>query len=238
VQVDIDHADDVGAFEFILRYDPAVLRDPVIEPGSFLGSTGRPIICPGSIVNATLGSVRYGCASMGIGSGVSGAGVLATVTFAISGSGSTLLTFEKVLVVNANADDRCPCVGHGATIDVALSTPTPTSTAVPTTTPVRTVTAVPTRATTRTPVRSSTAAPTRSATRTPLSTATARPGQCADVTGDWRVTWRDALAEVRALLRHSRDARYDVNGDGRVDVRDLEMVVRQLGRHCHHRERG
>ncbi len=108
-------------------------------------------------------------------------------------------------------------------------TPVPTATA----TPGRSATAVPTR----TPLRTATAAPTRSATSTAVRTARPRPGRCADVNDDGYVTWRDVVAEARALLRHDTNARYDVDGDGRVDARDLAMVVRQIGRRCAGRER-
>jgi hypothetical protein len=40
------------------------------------------------------------------------------------------------------------------------------------------------------------------------------------------------LAEVRAIIHHSRSTRYDLNGDGRVNWLDLAVVVRQLGRRC------
>ena len=260
--VKIDGATDVSAFEFILRYDPAVLTDPVVVQGAFLASTGKLEICPGAIVDIAAGTLRFGCATIGLGAGANGSGVLATVKFALGGSGSTRIAMEKALVTNAFADDLCPCGAQGAVVhvtDLLPGTPTSTSTNTPvpatatntavsatatntpvptaTATPGRSATAVPTRSTTRTPVRTTTAAPTRSATRTPARTATARPSVCADVTGDGRVTWRDALAEARALLRHSRNVRYDVNGDGRVDARDLEIVVRKLGRRCHERER-
>ena len=119
VQVHLDHANDVGAFEFILKYDPAVLGNPVVALGSFLGSTGRPVFCPAPIVDAALGSVRYGCASVGLGAGVSGSGVVATLTFGFAGSGLAAITFDEVLVTNPDADNGCPCVGNGATIVVA-----------------------------------------------------------------------------------------------------------------------
>ena len=241
VEVQLDAASDVGAFEFSLKYDPAVLRDPAIQPGPFLGSTGRPIFCPAPVVDSVLGTLLYGCASVGLGDGVTGSGVLATVTFRFAGTGTAAIAFQKAYVITPEADDACPCVvGAGATIEVVggAGTPTPTKTAVPTriatrtVTPPRTATVAPARTATVTPPRTATVAPRRTPTRVPSATSTRTPQSCADVTGDSRVDWRDIVAEARALLRGDHNARYDANRDGRVDVRDLRLIVLQLGRRC------
>jgi hypothetical protein len=55
---------------------------------------------------------------------------------------------------------------------------------------------------------------------------------CADVTGDGRVTLRDALCILHAIQHHSQDPRYDLNHDDRVTTRDLMLVIRQIGRRC------
>jgi hypothetical protein len=68
--------------------------------------------------------------------------------------------------------------------------------------------------------------PTPAACPTPTKTAVPGDAGCdrADVTGDGRVNWKDALAV--AVHLGSRHAALDVNGDGRVTLKDLVIVVR------------
>jgi Dockerin type I domain len=74
---------------------------------------------------------------MGFGHGVDGSGVLATVSFKLIGGGSTSIEVEKAFVTNVNPDDLCPCLAHGATIDITAPTspPKPTLTSTATATP-------------------------------------------------------------------------------------------------------
>ncbi len=59
-----------------------------------------------------------------------------------------------------------------------------------------------------------------------------QPPRCADLNGDGRVGFADALAELHALRRRLTDARYDINRDGSVTWLDLAALVRQFGRRC------
>jgi hypothetical protein len=63
--MEIDHAYDVAAFEFVLPYDPAVLTEPLVQLGPFLGRTGRAVFCPAAIIDSVAGRLQYGCASIG-----------------------------------------------------------------------------------------------------------------------------------------------------------------------------
>jgi len=59
-----------------------------------------------------------------------------------------------------------------------------------------------------------------------------QPPRCADLNGDGRVGFADALAELHALRQRLIDARYDINRDGSVTWLDLAALVRQIGRRC------
>jgi len=84
VDVAIEDASDLGAFEFELTYDPTCVNtvspcDDAVTLGPFLGSTGRGVIPLGP--NCESGSVTFGASSYGANPGPNGDGVLATITF-------------------------------------------------------------------------------------------------------------------------------------------------------------
>jgi hypothetical protein len=102
----------------------------------------------------------------------------------------------------------------------ATDTPTLSATSTGTSTPTDTPTEVPTAPPTHTPMDTPTASPTTT------------PTACGDVDGDGRVTWRDVVAEVLALVLRRQDSRYDLNRAGQVNFEDLVIVVSQLGSTC------
>lgn len=93
VNVTVADVSNLGAFEFLLVFDPTVVKFKSITQGAFLGSTGRDIYCPSVIVYSP-GTVRYGCASIPHWTGQpgpNGSGVLATVTFSPLQAGASSL---------------------------------------------------------------------------------------------------------------------------------------------------
>lgn len=146
VEVRIEGVTDLAAFEFVLRYDTGVLEQPSVQPGPFLGSTGRQVTCLNPRVDSEEhgpGTLQYACVTTALGDGVSGSGLLATVTFELAGGASTPLVFDKATATNANADSRCAAatcpVQHGS-VNVAGGkseqqvglAPTPTPISIPT----------------------------------------------------------------------------------------------------------
>lgn len=101
VSVWVDGVSDLGAFEFYLGYDPAVLRATGAELGTFLTSTGRTPVPLGPLV--TDDEIRFAGASYGTAAGPDGGGVLARVTFRVVGSGTSALTFNRIIVTDTAA---------------------------------------------------------------------------------------------------------------------------------------
>jgi hypothetical protein len=84
VDVIVEDAVNLGAFQFELTYDPSCITANDVALGPFLGSTGRTVYPVGPSYGA--GSVAFGASSSGAASGPNGNGVLATVTFAAGSS--------------------------------------------------------------------------------------------------------------------------------------------------------
>ena len=96
LEVRIANASNLGAFEFTLTYDPAVVTVVSATVGSFLGSTGRwvGVPKPAPIINNDDGRVSIGAYSYGSANGPNGSGVLAKVMFRGLARGSAPIAFS------------------------------------------------------------------------------------------------------------------------------------------------
>jgi len=102
VEVWVDNVTNLGAFEFNVVYDPAVVQAQSVELGEFLGSTGRMTFSPpGSIDNAQgrliFGAVTFGGPSQ---AGPTGSGILARIIFIAQTPGTSVMRLEKVKLVD------------------------------------------------------------------------------------------------------------------------------------------
>lgn len=167
VQVMIEEANDLGAFEFELAYDPSILQVKEAALGDFLGSTGRSVVPIGPEVDNEEGRTTFGAISFLSGPGPSGTGVLATITFIAQGEGSTFLALLEVQVSDAAAHAQLVAAEGGRVVVRGAAAPTPVATAPP----APTATATPTPLTTPQVVA------------TPTPAATALPSPTSSVTG-------------------------------------------------------
>lgn len=137
IQVMINNVSDLGAFEFILNYNPAVVTVTSVELGPFLGSTGRsPFIAAKSFDNTT-GKAIVGVASIGGAAGAVGSGVAMSITFKGGGAvGTSPLTFSGMQVTNV-AGNTIAATAQNSTILVQAGEATTTAT------PIQTATAMP-----------------------------------------------------------------------------------------------
>lgn len=179
VDVMIDGAVNVGAFQFDLIYDPAVVTVTDVALGPFVGSTGRTAQPVGPTIDNVRGALTFGAFSFGSGAGPEGTGVLATVTFRAEGPGTSALGLQNVVVTDPMANAQPASVEGGVvTVTAPPAASTPTMAPSPTVTP----TAMPTLGSTATATQiaepMATATPTGAAEATatfPIATATATP---------------------------------------------------------------
>lgn len=137
IQVMINNVSDLGAFEFILNYNPSVVTVTSVELGPFLGSTGRsPFIAAKSFDNTT-GKAIVGVASIGGAAGAVGSGVAMSITFKGGRAvGTSSLTFSGMQVTNV-AGNTIAATAQNSTIAVQTGEATTTAT------PIQTATATP-----------------------------------------------------------------------------------------------
>ena len=79
VQVTIEEANNLGAFQFKLVYDPSIVQVTDFALGDFLESTGNSVVPIQPEVNTTEGEVTIGAFSFGEAQGPSGTGILAAI---------------------------------------------------------------------------------------------------------------------------------------------------------------
>jgi hypothetical protein len=128
VDIRIENVTNLGSYEWLLTFDPAVVDFVSMFNGPFLGSTGRTVFCPGPILD--VGSVRFGCATTGATPpGPSGAGVLSTVNLSALGEGSSVLDLVLVSLSDPlSVDIPTAFQDGGVTVVPATAAPTPTET--------------------------------------------------------------------------------------------------------------
>jgi hypothetical protein len=176
VNVMADGATDLGAFQFDILYDPAVVSVTTIELGPFLGSTGRTAQPLKASIDNAAGTATFAAFSFGSSAGPEGTGLLATITLAAVGQGASALNLQNVLVTDTMARAQSTSVSGGR---VMVAVPTPTS--LPTVAPSPTAPSTPTLTLTNTatPARTAEPAPAETATATatgePTHTPTAPP---------------------------------------------------------------
>lgn len=161
VHVNIANATDLGAYQFNLAYDPAILQLTNATNGSFLGSSGRSVSQLGPIIDNSLGTLTLGAFSFGDPVGPNGTGPLADLTFTMVGTGSSDLVLSNLILTTTTAAPvTSGVVGGSVSSPVIDLTPTPTLeptaglTPTPTSTPVPTPTSTPAPTFTPTPTPS------------------------------------------------------------------------------------
>ena len=97
VTVEIDDVTDLGAFQFDLKYDPALLQVTAVTLGDFLGSTERTASL--QVLDIEGGKTVFGY-TLRDGSGPDGHGVLANIELTAQRVGQGSLELENVKVTN------------------------------------------------------------------------------------------------------------------------------------------
>ena len=89
-QIDVKHASNVAAFEFLLHFDPAILQVESVSIGDFLSVPGCSVLPVEPVIDNSAGTVKYGAASYGS-CGASGQGTLAHIRFQPIATGASPL---------------------------------------------------------------------------------------------------------------------------------------------------
>ncbi|MBN1919603.1 MAG: DUF1906 domain-containing protein [Anaerolineae bacterium] len=91
----ISNVVNLGAFDYLISFDPAVVTATQVTVGQFIGSTNRIVTPLGPIIDNVNGTVNFGAFSQGEALGPSGNGVLAYIRFQAQSSGETPLHFAN-----------------------------------------------------------------------------------------------------------------------------------------------
>jgi len=141
IEVMIEGARDLGAFQFELAYDPSIVQVKEVTVGDFLESTGRSVVPLGPQVDNVAGKVAFGAISFGTGPGPDRRGTLAVVTLMARGEGGTALDLRDVQVLDTGGSPQ-PVTVEGARLTVRggaaparMLTPTLAPSPLPTSTP-------------------------------------------------------------------------------------------------------
>jgi hypothetical protein len=120
----------MGAFEFTIEYNPAILSFDGVQEGTELERTGRDFQCLPPLED--VGSFSFGCISLGQGlDGPQGTMTLAEVTFQPIGTGSTFLLLDAQLAGPLGSDDVPLELRPGAVRVTGRPTATATTAAPP-----------------------------------------------------------------------------------------------------------
>lgn len=104
INISIADVSDLGGWEFQLFYDSQVLNATDAQEGPFLYSVRSTIFMKVDFddnYNETHGRIWLTCTFLGFGSGASGSGILAVLTFKVKILGYTMLSFLKTKLVDS-----------------------------------------------------------------------------------------------------------------------------------------
>jgi len=125
IDLRVDGATDLAAFQLSLGFNPAVLAANSVAEGPFLPAAGPTIFLPSQIDNVA-GVISF-IGDVLIGGGASGSGTLATVDFTALASGSSPLTIFNVIALDSLGGNIAVTTVPGAVTVTASAVPEPAS---------------------------------------------------------------------------------------------------------------
>ena len=117
----LQDAPNLGAFQAILNYKPAVAQVEAVTIGPFLTSTGRTAVPVGPTIDNVAGQVTFGVFTFGGQPGASGAGDLATIRFRAQANGQTALAFQDVSLSDPQGEPVLVGALMGADVSIGVS---------------------------------------------------------------------------------------------------------------------
>jgi hypothetical protein len=104
--------------QYYLYFNNTILNVTEQIPGDFLSQDGADTIVMPNNINNTIGFTEYGETRIGVTSGVTEYGVLASVTFQAIGSGITHLNLSNVVLSDTSAQEIPDVIVNNATVDI------------------------------------------------------------------------------------------------------------------------
>lgn len=105
VDVAITDAVDLYAYQFDVSFEPALMEAYDITEGAFLSGGGATNFLAGTIDN-TAGTITFTADTLqGLVSGVTGSGILASISFNALDLGLSAITLSNIQLLDSNLDD-------------------------------------------------------------------------------------------------------------------------------------
>ncbi len=127
IYIMIEDAVNLGGFQFVIDYNPAIVEVPnqstPVALGPFLGSTGRTPTELQNAVDPTTGIITYVVFTIGSAPGPDGDGVLAFVDMRARALGTTVLDLQDVEVTDTGGTSQGVSVGDGLVVVSAPPSP-------------------------------------------------------------------------------------------------------------------
>lgn len=124
IDVAVDPQDNsVYGAQYDLAFNPAILRFVEQTKGNFLSQDGADTIVVVNRLNDESQMLEYGETRMGAKDGVTGAGLLARITFEVVSAGSTDLLLSGVILADPHAGAIDGVVLNNGTVNVETTTP-------------------------------------------------------------------------------------------------------------------
>lgn len=126
VDVAIAGVTNLYSFQFDLSFSPTVLAAIDSTEGAFLSSGGgSTVFVPGSI-NNNAGTISSTAATLvGPISGVTGDGILASVSFQALGAGTSVIALSNLVLLDSGGIDITPSTTTSGTVEISGSTTIP-----------------------------------------------------------------------------------------------------------------
>ncbi|HDN65837.1 MAG TPA: hypothetical protein ENF23_06055 [Methanosarcinales archaeon] len=114
IDIIVDSAgSEVYGAQYELYFDNTVLNATSQAQGTFLSQDGENTNVPADLINNTLGKIVYGEHKIGQVLGVTGSGVLASITFETVKSGTSALTLSYVMLMDSTTKELAITVSSG-----------------------------------------------------------------------------------------------------------------------------
>ena len=124
IDVTVDpEGNSVYGAQYDLTFNQAILQVVSQVKGGFLTQDGESSVEITNKFNNTIGKLEYGETRMGVTDGVTGAGVLTTITFEVVGVGSTDLEISNMILSDPSANPIDGVVLNDGTVNVVTTPP-------------------------------------------------------------------------------------------------------------------